>query len=116
MGRAGGRGVSGFGSLQPFRGEFKSPRNDKGDWKADDNQENNQPNDPIRDLEEWKDLRRYLDEEPTDHRICDGDFVNIASLQFREKNLQIQRLVSKASFIQGSLLGKYQRAVKFGTG
>src|SRR5438105_2990969 len=81
--------ISRFGPLDSFRGELESPRDNQGDRKPDDNCEYHQPHRPIRNFEERKDLCRHLDQQPTDNRICDGDFVDVPPSELSDKRAQI---------------------------
>ena len=49
-----------FRALDCFRGELKGPGENERDWKSDHNGEDNQPDRPVRYLEERKNLRRDL--------------------------------------------------------
>src|SRR5262249_45975203 len=49
-----------FRSLDSLRGEFKCPRDDERNRKSYRDEDDHQSNDPIRNLEKWKDLRRNL--------------------------------------------------------
>src|SRR6476620_9169786 len=77
--------IGGFSPFDSFRCEFKSPRDDECDWKANRNDRDNQSHNPIWNLEEWKNLRRDLDHKPADNPVCDGNLVNIAPLQLGEE-------------------------------
>ena len=76
-----------FRSLNSFRRQFKRPRDHEGNGKANHNQHDHQPNCPVWNLKKWKNLRRYLQEQPCDDRVGDRDFVNVAPLQFGEEFL-----------------------------
>ena len=43
-----------------------------------------EPHRPIRNFEEWKNLRRDLNQQPAYDGVCNRDLVNIAPLQFGE--------------------------------
>ena len=47
--------------------------------------DDDQSHDPIWNLEEWKDLRRDLNYQPTDNRVRDGNLVDIPSFQLGEE-------------------------------
>src|SRR6478609_6109034 len=79
------RRIGGFSPFDSFRCEFKSPRDDECDWKANRNDRDDQPHNPIWNLEEWKNLRRDLDHKPADNRVRHGNLVNIAPLQLGEE-------------------------------
>ena len=84
-----------FGAFEAFRRYFKSPSAGQGDRKADDNEDNANPNDSVRNVEHWEDLRDSLRECPTSDDVSDGDLVNIPPLQFAKKilhSLSVQNL------------------------
>src|SRR5205085_12374981 len=79
------RGVSNFGAFDPFGRRFKSPCNYKRNWKSDYNQRDDEAHDPVRNFEDWKDLRDSLRKRPACDRISYRDFVNVAPLQLGEE-------------------------------
>src|SRR5262249_28531267 len=97
-------------SFEAFRSHFKSPGNDQGNRKTEDRNHHHKPNDPIRNLEEWKNLRGNLDHKPRDNAVSNRDPINVAPLQFDEKVARVhpspprltvgpQRSVDKATHI-----------------
>ncbi|TMP90529.1 MAG: hypothetical protein E6L08_13085 [Verrucomicrobia bacterium] len=76
-----------LGALHPFRCHFEGPGNDESDWKTEDDDEHDEFNDPIRNLEEWKNLRGDLDQKPGDNAVSNCDPVDVAPLQLVEKVL-----------------------------
>src|SRR4030095_10638719 len=77
--------VSHFGALQSLRIQLKCPRNHKRNWKTDYAEQYNQPHNPIRDLEKWKDLCCHLNEHPGHNTVGNRDFVNVATLYLGEE-------------------------------
>src|SRR5262249_47035570 len=71
--------------LDPLRRDFKGPGARERDWKSDDDQDDEQSNEPVRNVEDWKDLRDALRKRPTGDDVSDGDLVNIPPLQLAEK-------------------------------
>ena len=74
-----------FRALDAFRRELKRPCDDERDWKPDRDQYDHQPHNPSWNFQEWKDLRGNLNQEPADNRVGNGNFVNVAPLQFGEE-------------------------------
>src|SRR4029453_9525335 len=74
-----------FRSLDPFRRQFKCPSDNERDWESDRDEDDDQSHDPVRNLEEWKNLRRDLNYQPTDNRVRDGNLVDIPSFQLGEE-------------------------------
>ena len=74
-----------FGSLDPFRSRFKSPRDHQRNWKTDCDQHDHQTNDPVWNFEERKNLRRNLSNDPAHNRVRDRDLVNVAPPQLSEE-------------------------------
>src|SRR5205823_13702035 len=74
-----------FRSLDSSRRQFKRPCNHQRDWKSDRDECDHQTHNPVWNFQEWKNLRGDLDQQPTDDRIRDGNFVNVAPLQFRKE-------------------------------
>jgi hypothetical protein len=68
-----------------FRRELEGPRDDKRDWESNRDQHDNQPHDPIWNLQEWENLRGDLNQQPANNRVGDRHFVNIAPLQLGEE-------------------------------
>src|SRR5690349_2604822 len=67
-------------SLDSSRRQFKRPCNNERHWKPDRDQGDDQSHDPVWNFQEWKNLRGDLDQQPTDDRVSDGYFVNVAPL------------------------------------
>src|SRR5205085_1116019 len=74
-----------FGALNSVRGDLEHPGQNKRDWQTENNEQNNQSNDPVRNVEDWKNLRDSLRERPAGDNVSDRDLVNIAPLQLGEK-------------------------------
>src|SRR6266567_4090342 len=73
--------------LQSLRREFEGPCDDERDRKTDHDEQDDEPNSPIRNLKKRKNLRRDLNKQPGDNRVSNRNFVNVAALQFGEKVL-----------------------------
>src|SRR5439155_10407240 len=56
-----------------------------GDRKSDDDECDDQPHHPVRNFQERKNLRRNLNEQPSNNGIRDRNFVNVAPLQLGEE-------------------------------
>ena len=80
-----------FGPLDSFRRKLECPSNNHRDRKTKGRGKDNKPNRPVRNVEEWKNLRCDLNQKPADDRIRDSNFVNIAPLQLAEEYLRIHR-------------------------
>ena len=74
-----------FGPFDPFRCHFKRPGPNQRHWKTQDQEQHQEAYRPLRDLEEWKDLRRDLNQQPRQNGVRDRHFVNIPPLQFGEE-------------------------------
>src|SRR5438270_7504324 len=81
--------------LDSLRGYLECPRTNHGDRKPNDSEQNDQPDDPVWNIEKRKDLRRDLDEQPSRHDIGDCNAVNTAPFQFAEKSARIHRRDSR---------------------
>src|SRR5215510_13317076 len=68
--------ISHFGALDPLRCRFKTPRDHQRDRKSEHDEKHEQTNDPIRDIEDRKDLRNSLSKRPPANRVGDCHFVN----------------------------------------
>src|SRR4030095_8117103 len=55
------------------------------DGETDDDEQNNKTNDPVRNVEDWQDLRDSLRKCPARHDVSDRDLVNIAPLQLGQE-------------------------------
>ena len=73
--------VGKFGSLDSFGSDLEEPGEDHRDWKANNNQQDNNPDCPVRNVENRKYLRDSLGESPSGNYVGDGDFVNVAPFQ-----------------------------------
>ena len=69
-----------FRALDSFRRELEGPGDDERDWESSRDQNDDQSHNPGRNLQEWKNLRGNLNQQPANNRIGDGDLVNIAPL------------------------------------
>src|SRR5205809_1656885 len=87
-----------LGALYPLRCHFKSPGNDESDRKTEDDYENDKPDRPIRNLEERKNLRGDLDQEPGDNRVSNCNPVDVAPLQLGEKVARVHSFQSQVTF------------------
>ena len=53
-------GVGNFRAFDPFWSRFKRPRDDERNWKPNCDQNDHEADDPVRNFEERKNLRRNL--------------------------------------------------------
>ena len=74
-----------FRAFQSFRRQFKRPRDNERDGKPDNDCEHDKAHCPIRNFEKRKNLGGNLNGQPTDDRVHDRDFVNVAPLQLGEE-------------------------------
>ena len=79
------RGRHLVGALEPFGRPLKDPRDDHGHRKTEQEDDNDKANGPIRNVEEGKDLRRDLDQEPGDDAVSRGRAIDIAPPELSEK-------------------------------
>ena len=73
--------IRSFGPLDSLRRKLECPCNNQRDRKTKGRDKDNKPNRPVRNVEEWKNLRSDLNQKPADDGIRDSNFVNIAPLQ-----------------------------------
>ena len=78
-------GVGRFRALNSLRRDFEHPAQNKRDRQTDNDEQDNQANDPVRNIENWKNLRDSLRERPARDDVGDGDLVNIAPLSSTKK-------------------------------
>ena len=78
-----------FGSLQSFRCDFKHPRQRECDGQTENDEENDQPDDPIRNVEHREYLGDALGKRPAGDDVGDGNLVNITPLQLSEEVLEV---------------------------
>src|SRR5437588_1024289 len=95
--------IGNFGSFNSFWSDFKSPGDHERDRKSGYDDRNDQAHNPIRNFEEWKNLRRNLNEQPTDNGVSDRDFVNVAPLQLGEEVAPIHFAVCRPTTLVGSI-------------
>src|SRR5207253_10980748 len=72
-------------AFDSLRRQLEGPGQDKRDRKTNYNQEYDQADAPTRNFKEGKDLRRYLNQQPADNDVGDGNLVNVAPLQLGEE-------------------------------
>jgi hypothetical protein len=63
---------------------------------------------PIRNLQEWKNLGRDLNYKPTDNRVRDRNLVNVAPPQLGEELPKVHRTL----LIRSNLLGACEKPLK----
>jgi len=68
--------------LDSFRRYLECPRTNYRDGKTDDRKQDDQPDDPVWNIEKRKDLRRNLDEQPSRDDVSGGNGINTAPFQF----------------------------------
>jgi hypothetical protein len=83
--RLSGCSVEFLGSLDSFRRQLECPSQPKRNGQTHYNQQNKQTNEPVWNGENGQYLRQALSESPTRDGVRDGDFVNVAPLQFGKK-------------------------------
>src|SRR5207249_4882194 len=81
--------ICSFGALNSVRGDLERPGQNKGDRQTDDDEQNNQSNDPVRNIEDRKNLRDSLRERPAGDDVSDRNLVNVAPLQLPEEVMDI---------------------------
>src|SRR5713101_46442 len=86
-----------LGALLSFRCHFEGPGNDESNRKAEDDDEHDESNDPARNLEERKNLRRDLDQKPGDNSVGNCDSVDVAPLQLGEKLARVHCFESRVT-------------------
>src|SRR5439155_5341191 len=89
--------------LQTLRRQLKGPPDHKGDRKTNHNQHYHQPDGPVWNLKERKDLRRYLHQQPCDDCISDRNLVNVASLQLSEEILRVHSARLDEALVRAAL-------------
>src|SRR5437588_12916259 len=78
-----------FGALNSVRGNLEHPGQNKRDWQTENDEQNNQSNDPVRNVENWKNLRHSLRKRPTRDAVRDRNLVNITPLQLGEETVDL---------------------------
>ena len=74
-----------FCALDSFGSDLERPGQNQGHRKSEDEQENHDPDRPVGNIEERKNLSGNLDEDPADDGISDGNAIDIAPLQFAQE-------------------------------
>src|SRR5437588_2862946 len=77
--------------LDSLWGYLECPRTNHGDRKPDDSEQDDQPDDPVWNIEEGKDLCCDLDEQPGYYEVGHCDAVNTAPFQFSKKSAHSHR-------------------------
>src|SRR6266536_1813397 len=72
-------------TFDSFRRYLKHPAKNKRNQQTENDEQNNQSNDPVRNVEDRKNLRDALREGPTRDDVRDRDLVNVAPLQLGEE-------------------------------
>src|SRR4029077_8854316 len=65
--------------------DLKTPRKHKRDRQPDDNEKDNQPDHPVRNIKDWKNLRDSLRKRPAADDVRNRNLINVASLQLGEE-------------------------------
>src|SRR5436190_23243848 len=81
-------------TFDSFRRYLKHPAKNKRNRQTEGDEQNNQSNDPVRNVEDRKNLRDALREGPTRDDVSNADFVNIAPLQLGEEIIDLHCLTS----------------------
>src|SRR5438094_6115406 len=79
------------------------PGNYQGNRKSDHNERNHQTHDPVRDLQERKDLSCDLNREPPNDHVGDRHLVDVAAFQFGEEVALIHFAVWRPTTLVGSI-------------
>lgn len=79
-GLAGDSTIDFFFEFDSLRRDLERPRANHGDGKTDDRGQDDQPNDPVGNIEKGEDLRRHLDGQPGHDDVGDRDAVHTAPL------------------------------------
>src|SRR5205814_10305330 len=87
-----------FRALQTFGGELERPRDNECNRKSDHDCEHDEAYGPIWNFEKWENLRRDLDQQPTNDRIRDRNLVNVAPLQLGEEGVDAHSYVMGLRF------------------
>ena len=74
-----------LGAFNAFRSEFEGPPQDEGDGEAKEEKKNHHSKRPIRNIENGKNLRGDLDEQPADGGVDNRNPINIAPPQFAKE-------------------------------
>ena len=97
-------GIYSFGAISsarfiPWGVISKAQAMIESDRKTEDTDEHDESNDPIRNLEEWKNLRGDLDQKPGDNAVSNCDPVDVATLQLGQKGARVHFLPSQVKAI-----------------
>src|SRR5207253_8689554 len=68
-------------ALNSLRRYLEHPRQDQRNRQTDDDQQDDQPNHPIRNIEDRENLRDSLGQRPAADDVSHRDLVNVATLQ-----------------------------------
>src|SRR6266568_2239636 len=102
-------------TFDSFRRYLKHPAKNKRNRQTENDEQNNQSNDPVRNVEDRKNLRDALREGPTRDDVRDRDLVNVAPLQLGEEFLWIQNLLAVASTLPGSNPIRFNKSANRGS-
>ena len=75
-----GNSIDIFRSPQALRREFKRPGDHERNRKTYYYYQDHEADGPVWDFEKWKDLRRDLNQQPTDNGVGDRNLVNVSPL------------------------------------
>src|SRR6266704_2473327 len=76
-------------TFDSFRRYLKHPAKNKRNRQTDYDEQNNQSNDPVRNVEDRKNLRDAFREGPTRDDVSNADFVNVAPLQLGQEVVEL---------------------------
>ena len=97
------RGIYSFGAMSASRfmpsGVISKAQAMTERRKTEDTDEHDESNDPIRNFEEWKNLRGDLDQKPGDNAVSNCDPVDVATLQLSQKGARVHFLPSQVKAI-----------------
>ena len=88
-------GVGFCRAFDAFGSDLKRPGENERKGKANDNQQNHQPDDPGRNVEDREDLRDSLSQGPAGDDVSDSNFVNVAPFQFGKEVVDLHFEVAR---------------------
>ena len=78
-----------FRALDAFGSKFVGPGENRGDREPKREENDDEPDAPSRDFQDWKDRSRDLNDEPRDDGIGDGDSIDIAPPKLFKKVIRV---------------------------
>src|SRR6266446_9564945 len=90
-------------TFDSFRRYLKHPAKNKRNRQTDYDEQNNQSDNPVRNVEDRKNLRDALREGPTRDDVSNADLVNVAPLQLGQEIALIHFAVCRPTTLVGSI-------------